>query len=161
MDPSMKTVSIRTSLLRNFVPLILVLSITILLVTIAGARWAVRDVTGRLIEQSADLAEDAMGDFFGSIEELVSASRAWWNEGLIDYQDRKNEKYAKGYKITAPTLVLADVHGDKVTAWKPCFRTFASTLLRRSPPISSTKPRLSSYSSVNLISWFNTTILIA
>ena len=36
---------------------------------------------------------------------------------LIDYQDPKNEKYVKGYKINAPTLVLADVHGDKVTAY--------------------------------------------
>ena len=38
---------------------------------------------------------------------------------LIDYQDKKNAKYTKGYKITRPTLVLADVKDGRVTAWKP------------------------------------------
>ena len=38
---------------------------------------------------------------------------------LIDFQDRKNEKYTKGYRISGPTLVLANVVQDKVTAWKP------------------------------------------
>ena len=38
---------------------------------------------------------------------------------LIDYQNRKNARFTKAYKIQAPTLVLADVHKGKVTAWKP------------------------------------------
>ena len=37
----------------------------------------------------------------------------------IDYQAKKNEKYTKGYKITRPTLVLANVQDGRVTAWKP------------------------------------------
>jgi glutaredoxin len=37
---------------------------------------------------------------------------------LIDYQNRKNAKYVKAYKIEAPTLVLADVHRGKVTTWR-------------------------------------------
>ena len=38
---------------------------------------------------------------------------------LIDYQDEKNAKYTKSYKITRPTLVLANVEDGRVTAWKP------------------------------------------
>ncbi len=38
---------------------------------------------------------------------------------MIDFQDRKNERYAKYYKITKPTLVVADVRDGKVKAWKP------------------------------------------
>jgi thiol-disulfide isomerase/thioredoxin len=38
---------------------------------------------------------------------------------LIDYQDRKNAKFAKAYKIEGPALVLADAHREKVTAWMP------------------------------------------
>ena len=38
---------------------------------------------------------------------------------LIDYQDRKNQKYTKSYRISGPTLVLAKVENGKVTTWKP------------------------------------------
>jgi thiol-disulfide isomerase/thioredoxin len=38
---------------------------------------------------------------------------------LIDYQDKKNAKYTKSYKITGPTLVLVNVEEGKVTEWKP------------------------------------------
>ncbi len=38
---------------------------------------------------------------------------------MIDYQDEKNAKYTKSYKVTRPTLVLADVKDGRVTAWKP------------------------------------------
>jgi thiol-disulfide isomerase/thioredoxin len=38
---------------------------------------------------------------------------------MIDFQDTKNARYTKGYKITGPTFVLADVRKGKVTAWKP------------------------------------------
>ena len=38
---------------------------------------------------------------------------------MIDFQDAKNARYTKAYKITGPTCVLADVHKGKVTAWKP------------------------------------------
>ena len=37
----------------------------------------------------------------------------------IDYQAKKNAKYTKGYKISRPTLVLANVQEGRVTAWKP------------------------------------------
>ncbi|OHB66949.1 MAG: hypothetical protein A2V70_08655 [Planctomycetes bacterium RBG_13_63_9] len=38
---------------------------------------------------------------------------------LIDYQNKKNEQYAKFYKIAGPTLVIVDVHDNKVTRWAP------------------------------------------
>ena len=38
---------------------------------------------------------------------------------LIDYQNAKNAKYTKAYKVTKPTLVIADVRDGKVTQWKP------------------------------------------
>jgi thiol-disulfide isomerase/thioredoxin len=38
---------------------------------------------------------------------------------MIDYEDEKNAKYKKGYKITRPTLVLANVKDGRVSAWRP------------------------------------------
>lgn len=38
---------------------------------------------------------------------------------MIDFQDPKNERYTSGYKISGPTLVILDVQGEKVVAWKP------------------------------------------
>lgn len=38
---------------------------------------------------------------------------------LVDYQDRKNAKLAREYKITGPILVLANVHQGKVVQWTP------------------------------------------
>jgi hypothetical protein len=50
---------------------------------------------------------------------------------LIDYQDRKNAKFAKAYKIEGPTLVLADVHREKVTAWKPMPKVWSLVARKR------------------------------
>lgn len=38
---------------------------------------------------------------------------------MIDYQDSKNQKFTQAYQITGPTLVVMDVKGGKVVAWKP------------------------------------------
>ena len=38
---------------------------------------------------------------------------------FVDFQQKKNEKLAKSYKITGPTLVLAKVVNNKTAAWKP------------------------------------------
>ena len=38
---------------------------------------------------------------------------------MIDFQNPKNRAYTKAYKISQPTLVLADVRDNKVTEWKP------------------------------------------
>jgi hypothetical protein len=44
---------------------------------------------------------------------------------FVDFQDEKNEKLTKAYKISGPALVLADVHDDKVTSWKTLPKLFA------------------------------------
>jgi hypothetical protein len=36
----------------------------------------------------------------------------------IDFQDAKNEKFTKAYKISGPTLVIMNVSDGKVTTWK-------------------------------------------
>lgn len=38
---------------------------------------------------------------------------------LIDFQDAKNKEYTQSYKVTGPTLVIADIRGGKVAQWKP------------------------------------------
>lgn len=38
---------------------------------------------------------------------------------LVDYENPKHAKYTKAYKVTRPILVLADIHNNKVVAWKP------------------------------------------
>jgi hypothetical protein len=37
---------------------------------------------------------------------------------FVDFQKKKNEKLAKAYKITGPTLVLVKVTGNKTDDWK-------------------------------------------
>lgn len=37
---------------------------------------------------------------------------------LVDFQDAKNSEIVESYNITGPTLVLANVEHNKVTAWK-------------------------------------------
>jgi hypothetical protein len=36
----------------------------------------------------------------------------------IDFQDAKNEKFTKAYKISGPTLVIMNVRDGKVATWK-------------------------------------------
>lgn len=38
---------------------------------------------------------------------------------MVDYENPRNAKYTKSYKVSRPTLVLADIHNNKVVAWKP------------------------------------------
>jgi hypothetical protein len=38
---------------------------------------------------------------------------------MVDFQDPKNERYAKAYDIEGPTLVLMNARNGKVAAWKP------------------------------------------
>lgn len=38
---------------------------------------------------------------------------------MVDYEDARNAQIVQGYKITSPTLVLADVRDGKVEHWTP------------------------------------------
>jgi len=68
------------------------------------------------------------------IEEAVQAGFAKELKGgqvsvsMIDFQDEKYKQYTEGYKITGPTMVVADVHDGKVTVWKPAPKVW--TLVR-------------------------------
>lgn len=43
----------------------------------------------------------------------------------IDFQDAKNQAYVEAYRVTGRTLVLLDVHGGRVTRWKPAPRVWS------------------------------------
>lgn len=88
----MRTVSIRSSLLRNFLALVLAVSITILAVLMFNARRAVHDLSEQLIERSSDRAEDAMTYFFGDVAAFLRLSHSWWDAGLLSYQGRDDIK---------------------------------------------------------------------
>ena len=38
---------------------------------------------------------------------------------MVDYENPRNARYTKSYKVTRPLLVLADIRNNKVVAWKP------------------------------------------
>jgi hypothetical protein len=44
---------------------------------------------------------------------------------MIDYQDAKNQKYTKYYKIAGPTLVIIEVQDGKVKNWKTAPRVWS------------------------------------
>jgi hypothetical protein len=46
----------------------------------------------------------------------MSEGRVEWV--MIDFQNPKNERYTRGYRITGPTLVITDIRDGKVVAWK-------------------------------------------
>lgn len=86
----MKTVTIRTSLLRSFLLLILGVSLTILAVMTFGARRTVQQLSATLIDQSSRQAAGELAHFFGVIDGMLHTSRAWWDSGLIHYEQRSD-----------------------------------------------------------------------
>ena len=84
----MRTVSIRTSLLRNVLALVLTVSVTVLVVMFVGARRAVRDLSAQLIAESSDRAEESLRSFFDGIEGFTRTTAAWYDSALLTYEDR-------------------------------------------------------------------------
>lgn len=84
----MKTITIRTSLLRSFLALILAVSLTILAAMTFGARRTVQQLSATLIDQSSRHAASELADFFGVIDGMLLSSRAWWDAGLVAYEGR-------------------------------------------------------------------------
>jgi adenylate cyclase len=82
----MRSVSIRASLLASIGSLVIVMSLVILAVTFFSARQAVRDLSSRLIGQAADQTEVQLTQFFSSLQDVVRASAAWWDGGLVAYE---------------------------------------------------------------------------
>ena len=82
----MRTVSIRTSLLRNVLALVLTVSVTVLVVMFVGARRAVRDLSAQLIAESSNRAEESLRSFFDGIEALTRVTAAWSDAALLEYE---------------------------------------------------------------------------
>jgi adenylate cyclase len=98
----MRTVSIRSSLLRNVLALVLSVSITVLVVMFVGARRAVRDLSERLVAESSDRAEESLRSFFDGIEGLTRTTAAWSDSALLSYEGR--EDLERLNRIFAPML---------------------------------------------------------
>jgi adenylate cyclase len=98
----MRTVSIRTSLLRNVLALVLAVSITVLLVMFVGARRAVRDLSERLLHESSDHAEESLRGLFDRIEGLTRTTAAWYDGALLQYQGRDDLERLN--RLFAPVL---------------------------------------------------------
>lgn len=58
----------------------------------------------------------------GEFAEELGSGRLQWT--LVDFQAKKNARYAEYYRITGPTLVLMLVRDGKVVAWKKADRVW-------------------------------------
>ena len=72
----MRTVSIRISVLRNVLALVLMVSVTVLVVMLVGARRTVRDLSAQLIAESSNRAEESLRSCFDEIEALTRVTAA-------------------------------------------------------------------------------------
>lgn len=58
----------------------------------------------------------------GKFSEELKSGRLQWT--LVDFQAKKNARYAEYYRITGPTLVFMLVRDGKVVAWKKADRVW-------------------------------------
>ena len=79
-----KGISIRRSLLRNLVLLILLTSGAILAVTVVAGKHAVEDLSRTLIEKAAEQTEKELEHFFGSVHGQVLIGREWAKSDMLD-----------------------------------------------------------------------------
>lgn len=102
---SPRPISTRSALLMMLLALVFLISASILIVVDIGARRTMRDLSQRYIDQSADQVQSEMGHFFGSIEEFLNISRAWWEAGILDYDGRADLQ-----RLNAMYIPLLDQH---------------------------------------------------
>lgn len=82
-----QTVSIRMSLLRNLVGVIILLAGGILITTIFGARSAVSEFSKSVINVSIELTENRLREFFGPVTQELLVIRQWGESGMLDRDD--------------------------------------------------------------------------
>lgn len=82
-----RAVSIRESLLRDLVIVILSLSAAILAVTIFGTRRAVRELSSQLVRETLNQTEAELEGFFTPVLEELLVVRSWGEDGVIDPND--------------------------------------------------------------------------
>ena len=59
-------------------------------------------------------------------DELKTRTVEWH---MVDFQDGRNQRLVESYKISSPTLVLADIRDGKVETWMPMPKVW--TLVRQ------------------------------
>ncbi len=91
-----RSVTFRTSLLRNLIVLILALAFAILTVSSLGARKAVRTLCRDLVDSGTDRVETELRRFFAPIPPVLHIFRDWSESGVLDDKDpdRLNELFA-------------------------------------------------------------------
>jgi adenylate cyclase len=100
-----RSITTRSALLLMLLALVFLISASILVVVDLGARRTMRDLSQRYIDQSADQVQSEMSHFFGSIEEFLNISRAWWESGILDYNGRADLQ-----RLNAMYIPLLDQH---------------------------------------------------
>lgn len=108
-----KTVSIKRSLLVNFVLVIILLSSAITAITFVGNRKVVRDLTARNITQSIDNIETKLKIFFKPIKRDLLLARSWGMQGVLktgdlDYMRQLLTPFIKKNKFVSSVMVAND-----------------------------------------------------
>lgn len=76
--------TIRESLLRNLLLLIVLTTGSILVVIAVAGTRTVRDLSASLIEKTADRTEAELVRFFGTVTAVLNISKGWADQGLLD-----------------------------------------------------------------------------
>jgi serine phosphatase RsbU (regulator of sigma subunit) len=82
-----REVSIRQSLLRNLLFVVLVLAGAILATTVFAAREITRLLSGAVIGQALDATHARLDGYFTPLDRQLSTLAAWGEAGLLDLQD--------------------------------------------------------------------------
>lgn len=110
-----QTVSIRMSLLRNFVGVIILLALGILFTTIFAARSAVTSLSESVMNVSIELTENRLREFFEPVTQELLVSKHWCESGLAD-----RDNYDGLLRLVLPVLqqhgqissmIIADENG--------------------------------------------------
>lgn len=78
-----RSTTIRRSLIRTLVPLVILTGGSILAVTTIGAQSVVEDLSASLIERTADHTKTELRRFVAPVERAVSIARSWGDSGLL------------------------------------------------------------------------------
>ncbi len=82
-----RPVTIRVSLLRNLLPLVLVLGAVVFGASLFGTRYTTRILSKQLIDRTLDLIEARLHAFFRPVDENLRLVRAWSEAGLLPLDD--------------------------------------------------------------------------
>ena len=82
-----RTVSIRWSLLRNLLLLVVLLSGSILTVTFVMARATVRRLSADLVRRTKDLADSQLRGFFEPVTHQLQVAADWSRTGLLQCRE--------------------------------------------------------------------------